>query len=68
MTTTKTALVRVPTDARDELRRRAEEQGVTQGEVIVEMLQATAGGPYDVHALFDEIDRDWGPLMERLAR
>jgi type II secretory pathway component PulK len=60
--------VKVPAEVRDELRRRAEEQGVTQSEVIAAMLEATSRETLDVHTLFDEIDRDWAPLMERLAQ
>lgn len=66
MATTMTT-VKVPAEVRDELRRRAEEQGVTQAEVIATMLADTSRETTDVHTLFDEIDRDWAPLMKRLA-
>ena len=64
----KMTTVKVPVAVRDELRRRAVQQGTSQAAVIADLLERSPSAPYDVHALLDEIDADWGDLFVRLAQ
>ncbi|WP_157557165.1 hypothetical protein [Isoptericola dokdonensis] len=57
--------IKVPTEVRDRLRERAEAQGISQGEALARLLDATPAP--DIESFLDDVTERWGPLLDRLA-